>query len=504
MNNSLNFLKNYIIILIIVFANYNFYAQEDNIFHNRDFWKTKPSINQVDSCINAGNSPSELDKFAFDATSWAIIEDNSDETVKYLMSMEGNDVNKKTHDGRTYIFWAMYRNNLNLMNYLVKSGAKTDIIDSHGYSLMNFGAVTGQLNTKLYDFCLENGANIKKQKNNDGANPLLLVSPFMEDENLITYFAEKGIDINETDNNGNGIFNYSAKRGNQKIMDLLIKKGINYKENPISNTNAMIFASYGTRKFQNSLGTYKYLDSIGVDPKVVTKDGETPLQNLAFKVKDLEIINFFIQKGASVDQTNSDGNNALINACYYNDSSVISLLLKHTNNINQQNQEGKSALTNAVSRNTIENIKLLIDKGCDINVKDNNGNGLLYYAIKYSQKSKMNLFSEKFDYLISKGLNPKTNNKKGENLYHAAVEKNNMEIIKKIGDYNIDINTVNKDGMTALHIAAMKANNSDIMKLLIELGADIKSKTNFGETAFDLASENEQLLKSKVNINFLR
>ena len=494
-----------LVLTIIIFCFFsNVTAQEKNILHNRDFWKTNPSINQVDSCIKAGNSPSELDKFAFDATSWAIIEDNSDETVKYLMSMEGNDVNKNTHDGRTYIFWAMYRNNLDLMNYLVKSGAKTDIIDSHGYSLMNFGAVTGQLNTKLYDFCLENGANIKKQKNNDGANPLLLVSPFMEDENLITYFAEKGIDINETDNNGNGIFNYSAKRGNQKIMDLLIKKGINYKENPISNSNAMIFASYGTRKFQNTLETYKYLDSIGVDPKVVTKDGETPLQNLAFKVKDLEIINFFIQNGASVDQTNSDGNNALINSCYYNDSSVISLLLKHTNNINQQNHEGKSALTNAVSRNNIENIKLLIDEGCDIDVKDNNGNGLLYYAIKYSQKSKMNVFNEKFDYLINKGLNPKTHNNKGENLYHVAIEKNNMEIIKKIGDYNININTVNKDGMTALHIAAMKANNSDIMRLLIEKGADITSKTNFGETAFDLASENELLIKSKTKLDFLK
>ena len=494
-----------LVLTIIIFCFFsNVTAQEKNILHNRDFWKTNPSINQVDSCIKAGNSPSELDKFAFDATSWAIIEDNSDEIVKYLMSMEGNDVNKKTHDGRTYIFWAMYRNNLDLMNYLVKSGAKTDIIDSHGYSLMNFGAVTGQLNTKLYDFCLENGANIKKQKNNDGANPLLLVSPFMEDENLITYFAEKGIDINETDNNGNGIFNYSAKRGNQKIMDLLIKKGINYKENPISNSNAMIFASYGTRKFQNTLETYKYLDSIGVDPKVVTKDGETPLQNIAFKVKDLEIFNYFIQNGASVDQTNSDGNNALINACYYNESSVISLLLKHTNNINQQNLEGKSALTNAVSRNTIENIKLLIDKGCDIDVKDNNGNGLLYYAIKYSQKSKMNVFNEKFDYLINKGLNPKTHNNKGENLYHVAIEKNNMEIIKKIGDYNININTVNKDGMTALHIAAMKANNSDIMRLLSEKGADITSKTNFGETAFDLASENELLIKSKTKLDFLK
>ena len=504
MNTSLHFLKNYIIILIIIISNYNFSSQEENIFHNRDFWKTKPSTNQLDSCIKAGNSASELDRFAFDATSWAIIEDNSDETVKYLMSMEGNDVNKKTHDGRTYIFWAMYRNNLALMNYLFEKGAKTDIIDSHGYSLMNFGAVTGQTNPQLYNFCINKGADIKLQKNNDGANPLLLLAPFLEDEELIYYFTKKGIDINETDNNGNGIFNYSAKRGNQKIMDLLIKKGINYKENPISNSNAMIFASYGTRKFQNSLETYKYLDSIGVDPKVVTKDGETPLQNLAFKVKDLEIINYFIQNGASVDQTNSDENNALINACYYNDSSVISLLLKHTNNINHQNHEGKSALTNAVSRNTIKNIKLLIDKGCDINVKDNDENGLLYYTIKYSQKSKMNVFDEKFDYLINKGLNPKTHNKKEETLYHAAIEKNNMEIIKKIGEFNIDINTVNKDGMTALHIAAMKSKNSDMMKLLIEQGADITSKTNFGETAFDLASENELLIKSKTKLDFLK
>ena len=494
-----------IIFTVLIFNFIGFYqAQEENIFFNRDFWKSKPSIDKVDSCIKAGHSPSDLDKFAFDATSWAIIEDNSDETVIHLMSMEGNDVNKKTHDGRTYIFWAMYRNNLKLMKYLHENGAKTDIIDSHGYSLMNFGAVTGQLNTKLYDFCIENGAIVEDQKNNDGANPMLLLSPFMEDESLIKYFTEKGIDINETDNNGNGIFNYSAKRGNRKMMDILIKKGINYKENKITNANAMVFASYGTRKFQNTLATYQYLDSIGIDPKVVTTDGETPLQNIAFKVKDLDIINYFIEKGAPVDQINIKGNNALINASYYNDSSVISLLLKHTSDINHQNNEGKTALTNAIARNSINNVKLLVANGSNTNVIDDDGNSLLYYAIKYSQKKKMDDFNNKVDFLIQNGLKADTKNNKNETLYYAAIEKDNIEIIKKIADFNIDINATNKDGMTVLHIAAMKSKNSEIMKLLIDLGADITSKTKFGETAFDLASENELLIKSNTTLNFLK
>ena len=477
-------------------------SQQENIFFNRDFWKSKPSISKIDSCIKAGNSPSDLDRFAFDATSWAIIEDNSDETVKYLISMDGNDVNKKTHDGRTYIFWAMYRDNLDLMKYLLKLGAKTDIIDSHGYSLMNFGAVTGQLNTELYEFCFENGAKIEEQRNNDGANPLLLVSPFMNDEKLINYFAEKGIDVNETDNNGNGIFNYSAKRGNQKIMNLLIEMGINYQQNPVNNSNAMIFASYGTRKFKNTLKTYHYLDSLGIDPKVVTKDGETPLQNLAFKEKNLDIINYFIKEGASVDQINKEGNNALINACYYNDSSVISLLIKHTSDINHKNKEGKSALTNSVLRNSFENTELILKNGGDFKVVDNDGNNLLYYVIQSAKKSKMQDFNNKFTLFINSGLDPYEKNNNGDNLYHHAVEKNNKDVVKRIAELNLDINSVNNDGMTALHLAAMKSKDTEIIKLLVDLGANISLETSFGETAFDLASENELLNKS--NINFLK
>ena len=213
MNINSIFIKVYFFLIFLV-SIIPLYGQNENIFLERSFWKKKPSIKKIDSCIFKGNDVSALNKYAFDAVTWAIIEKNSNEIVKYLISKEGNGVNKITHDGRTYIFWAMYRNNLQLMEYLFDMGARLDIIDSHGYSLMNFGAVTGQTNIDLYRFCIENGVDIKTQLNNVGANPLLLVSSFLKNDSLLNYFTSLGIDINDCDNEGNGIFNYTAKKGN--------------------------------------------------------------------------------------------------------------------------------------------------------------------------------------------------------------------------------------------------------------------------------------------------
>ena len=244
------------------------YAQKSNIFLNRAFWKTNPGIAEIDKHITAGNDIAALNRSAFDAVSYALIEKVDNKTIKHLLSKEGNGVNKLTHDGRTYIFWAAYKDNLEMMQYLVDKGAKTDIIDSHGYSVMNFAATTGQLNQKLYDFCIQHGADPKNEKNHDGANALLLVAPFVKEVSLINYFVSKGIDMGSTDKNGNGIFNYAAKAGNIKLMNYLIKQGIPYKEPTKSGSNAMIFASRGTRSITNTLETYQYLEKLGIVPNI--------------------------------------------------------------------------------------------------------------------------------------------------------------------------------------------------------------------------------------------
>ncbi|GAB1856514.1 ankyrin repeat domain-containing protein [Flavobacteriaceae bacterium MHTCC 0001] len=478
-------------------------SAQDNVFLDRAYWKQNPTLDQVKADIKAGNDPTQLNRHAFDAVSWALIEKVDNKIVKYLLTIEGNGVNKKTHDGRTYIFWAAYKDNLKMMQYLVDSGAKTDIIDSHGYSLLNFAAVTGQLNPKLYDFCIAHGSNVLLEKNHDGANALLLVAPFLKDDTLIDYFITKGLDLHSVDDNGNGIFNYATKKGNEDLLNLLITKGVAYKSLNKQGGNAFMFAVKGTRHHKNTLETYKYLEKLGLQPNITTDNGFTPLHALAYKNKDLDIFNYFIEKGVDVNQKDVNGNTAFINASYSNSLKTISFLSEHVENINDKNKKGITPLMRAVESNSEDIVSFLLEKGADISMMDDKGNTLLYYLIvSYSEKNKKS-FSEKMNMLKRKGLDFSTLQSNSDNIWHMAVKQNNINLLKKLERLYVPINHKNKYGYTPLHIAAMKATDNRIIKFLLEHGADKRIKTDFDETPLDLAKENELLQENNSSLTLL-
>ncbi|GGI57237.1 ankyrin repeat domain-containing protein [Winogradskyella haliclonae] len=494
----------FITLLLIVSVSTSLFAQKSNIFHDRDFWKSNPSISDIDSKINQGHDVAELNRSAFDAVSYALIEKVDNKTIKYLLSKKGNGVNKLTHDGRTYIFWAAYKDNLELMKYLVENGAKTDLIDSHGYSVLNFAAVTGQTNTKLYDFLLEHGANPIKEKNHDGANALLLVAPFLKNGDLVTYFLSHKVDLTSTDNNGNGIFNYAAKGGDIKMLDWLIQQDLPYKKANIKGGNAMIMASQGTRGKKNTLELYKYLESLGVSANVVGNRGRNPLHAIAYNSDDLRTYKYFISKGVDINLQDEGGDSPFMNAANSNSLEVVKFLSAYVNDINAKDKNGRSALAMAIDRNKVEVAKFLIENKADINTIDADGNTLMYYLLNTYRSDKPETFNAKLALLIEAGLDVKKLQGKGKSLYHLAIEKNNIALLKEIESFKIDVNAKNDDGLTPLHLAAMKAKNQDILKYLISIGADKTIKTDFDETVYDLAKENELLKKNAIKINFLK
>lgn len=494
--------KKYKLLIFCILISSSLAAQRINIFHNRNFWKTNPNIKIIDKKILEGNNITALNKNGFDAVSYALLEKVDTKTIRYLISKKGNGVNKLTHDGRTYIFWAAYKNNLEMMRFFVKNGAKMNIIDNHGYSLLNFAATTGQLNPKLYDFCIENGSDPKKEKNRDGANALLLIAPFIKDTSLIKYFTLKGIEMKTTDNNGNGLFNYAAKSGNIKLMEYLLKQGLPYKKLNKKGENAMIFASRGIRNKANTLASFQYLERLGISPNVVTKKGINPLHAISYQGKDLNIYNYFLSKGVDVNQTDENGNTPFLNAANMNDLSIIKLLSKQVKDINLKNNNGCSALTNAVNKNAADVVNYLLEKKANIHTIDKDGNTLSYYLIKNFEENKSDNFEAKLKILEKNGLviNQLQNSK--NTLLHIACKKNNLSLLKKLSSFKIDVNSINEEGLSALQIAVLNAKDLKIIKYLIHIGADKSIKTNFDESIFDLASENE-LLK-KYNINFLK
>jgi len=487
-------------ILFAVLAMASFTAQaQKNIFFEQSFWKGNTDLATIKAEIAKGSNPSQLNAMSFDASVYAINNGAPQESILFLLAQPGNDVNKLTHDSRTYLFWAASKGNIPVMEYLLKNGAKVNTQDSHGYSPLTFAAVGGQTDTKVYDLLIQKGSDLKKDLNHDGANALLIAIPNDKDFALTNYFVSKGLSLNSTDAAGNTAFNYVARGGNIELMNKLIAKGVKY------NDNAVIMAAQGGRGTANGLAVFQYLEGLKLKPTAVGSNGENALFYIARKPKQEEVINYFLSKGVDVNQPDKEGNTAFIAAAGSNrDLATLELLSKNVKNINQVNAKGVSALAMAVRGNSAEIVKFLLDKGADINAADKDGNNLAYYLFQAYSPRGMEDFNAKLNVLKDKGYNLGAVQPNGNSLYHLAVAKNDLALVKLVADFNVDVNLKNKEGYTALHKAAMTAKDAELMKYLISVGAKKDVATDFKETPYDLATENEFLTKNKVSIDFLK
>jgi len=485
---------------------------QKNTLLDQSFWQGKPDVNAVKAEIEKGANPSQLNPMSFDPVVMAINAEAPNETIKFLLAQPGNVVTKPTHDGRIYLHWAASRGNEEIVGYLISKGSNIALKDSHGTSPLTFAASAGQPNTKIYDLFLAKGANLKTDLNGSGANALLLAIGNDKDLKLTDYFIAKGLDLKSTDASGINAFGYAARAGNVNVLKALIQKGVAVDK------NALITASEGGRRGAAPIEVFEYLESLKIDPKAVNKEGRNVLHALVRRPNQNEIIAHFLAVGVDVNQADNEGNTPFMNAVATNrDTALLALLLPKVKDINQANAKGITPLALAVNSNSFPVVNYLIAKGANVNAADREGNNIGYYLIQsyggaeggrggFNQNApaKAVEFGNKWNLLKSKGLNLSAPQPNGNTLYHLAVIKGELSLIKDLKPLNIDVNITNKEGITALHKAAMVAKDDSIMKYLLSIGAEKNAKTGFDETAFDLASENETLKKANVSLSFLK
>ncbi|MCC9070459.1 ankyrin repeat domain-containing protein [Flavobacterium sp. F-65] len=480
-------------------------AQQKNTLLEQSFWKTSPDVTAVKAEIEKGSNPSQPNQSAFDPVVIAINNDAPNATIKFLLEQPGNPVNKMTHDNRIYLHWAAYRGNVELVEYLIAKGSDINLEDSKGTTPIAFAASNGQPNQALYETFFKAGIDPKK-KYRDGANLLLMAVSNDKDLSLSAYFATKGMSLKDTDNEGNTAFNYAARSGNITILKKLLEKGVKF------NDNALLIAAQGARRETTPFETYKYLvEEIKIKPTAVSKSGENVFHYLAGKPNQTEIVKYFLAKGVDANKADKDGNTPLMIAASAKDTAVLEQFLPVVKNINTQNLKGESALTFAVKSGTPETVEILLTKGADVTVKDKDGNNLGVYLVQSYRPQNgreagpaKDPFEAKIKLLQDKGLNLSEPQKDGSTLYHVAITKNDLTLLKKLASLKIDVNAKNKDGLTALHKAAMVSKDDSILKYLMSIGAKKDIQTEFDESAYALAKENETLTKNNVSLEFLK
>ena len=216
-------IKSTLCICLVLLFSMEIIAQE-NLFLSRDYWKLNPSVEQIKTAIVDGNDPSQLNKNGFDAPVYALLENVNTKSIKYLLTLEGNTINKRTHDDRTYIFWAAYKANLDIMKYLFDKGSILSIEDSYGNTPVMFCAVKGQTNIAVYDLFEKHGLpmnQIQKQ-----GNTLLHLASQHNKLLVLETLAVYGIDIDKKNNEGYTALHLAAmKTEEDSVLKHLLSKG---------------------------------------------------------------------------------------------------------------------------------------------------------------------------------------------------------------------------------------------------------------------------------------
>lgn len=232
----------------------------------------------------------------------------------------------------------------------------------------------------------------------------------------------------------------------------------------------------------------QYLVEHGADVNA-EKSGQIPLYGAIKSAKwdttdkNEKNIQYLVKKEANLKFQNEDGETPLYYAIDRKAKESIVKLLISKDNVNLANKQGNYSLHLAIKKKMpLSLIKNLVAAGANINQPDHNNDTPLHIA---STRGSLKIIK----YLVDRGADEKAKGKNNDTVLHRLdQEKNTKEIIKYfVDEKGVDIDAVNNDGDTALHLSATRGYQHPTLHL-IDQGAKLDIKNNKGQTPLE-ASE---------------
>ena len=350
---------------------------------------------------------------------------SKEKAVKRLLEA-GADVNAKDAEGKNPLMIALEGNYWNLALPLLHSGTDVDAQDDDGVSALHLAVDNGNL--EAVKMLLERRPRLKRTSEKYWSQtPLHLAAEHDHDE-IFAVLHSYGAELESTCMQGFRSIHIAAFHNSLNVARLLVSLGA--EMNPLSDdkrTVLHIAAEYSSVEFVGLLLT--------IDPDVNAKEEEA--QNTALHaaaaVGATAICKVLLEQGAVVDLPN---------------------ITKHT------------ALHLSVIEGHLETAKLLLDhefSPMKIAVFDS---PVLHYAANEGNK-------DFIQPLIQSQADPEAANLHGHRALHFAARVGNDEFVEQLCTAVTDLNTNSRDqdGKTALHLAAA-AGHSSTVQLLQEKGAE--------------------------------
>lgn len=306
---------------------------------------------------------------------------------------------------------------------------------------------------------------------------------------------KSGIDLNETDSDGDLALSLAAQNGYLESCKILLRNGAKVNKKDDFGRTALMDA--------NNLKVIRFLLKNGAEIRLRDQYGNDPFL-LSAESYNIEKAKLLLELGININTVNKLKQTALMKAilsCTVNDKlkmKYVEILLKNKIDVNLKDKDNKTAYILSKERGYSNIANLLLKYGAYKEEYKLDPNSLITALVNKNYKRAKEMIENGVDinFLAGSGFTP------------LMCSIGNIEIMKLLLEKNVDVNMKNRFSLTAL-IAAVIINDENAVKLLLDNGADINVVYSVNNsTPLMLAVKNNnrniiRMLKEKsIDLNF--
>ena len=188
-----------------------------------------------------------------------------------------------------------------------------------------------------------------------------------------------------------------------------------------------------------------------------------------------------LREGAEVNDVRGKEVPPLCRAAELGRDKIVRILLENGANTEVKGKEKRTPIFAAALKGHYTTIKLLIEAGANVNARDENKQNLLLCLASAKSEKHVKVNSEVVDTLLDTNINVESRDKDGRTalLWASALGKRAFVMALLTCRKPVDVNAANDRGKTALHFAAGN-NQSEIVQLLLQHGASPQARSDGG------------------------